>query len=165
MNFMDMLTDPTFWVAIGLLIFAVIVYKPATQAITGGLDARAARIEEELARALRLREEAEALLATYQSQYEEAIQASEAMVKKAQVDAEAYAASMQAELQSSMEKRRAMAEQKIAQAETRAIQEVRQHVADIAISTARELITQRIASGQGDDILRIATSELQRKLH
>ncbi len=159
------LTDPTFWVAIGTLLFAVLVFKAAKAFLLSSLDGRTARIQAELDRATALRAEAEALLATYQRQYEEAVAASEAIVARAQADAEQMAATMQSELQASMEKRRQMAEAKIAQAEANALQAVQQHIIDIAIGAAREVITHRLASGQGEEMVRLATSELQRKLH
>ena len=40
--------DPEFWVLVAAIIFVAAVYKPVGRALTGGLDARAARIRAEL---------------------------------------------------------------------------------------------------------------------
>ena len=58
--------EPEFWVLLAVVIFVVVVWKPARRAIVGGLDARAARIREELEAARRLRDEAQEALAAYQ---------------------------------------------------------------------------------------------------
>src|SRR6266446_1205008 len=69
---MPLLEDPEFWVVLAVLIFVIGVWKPARRAILGGLDARAARIRDELEGAQRLREEAERALAAYQRQQQQA---------------------------------------------------------------------------------------------
>ena len=58
--------DPEFWLTIAVLIFIGVVWKPAKRLLIGGLDARAARIRQELDAARNLREEAERALASYQ---------------------------------------------------------------------------------------------------
>jgi F-type H+-transporting ATPase subunit b len=129
-----LLSDASFWVAVGFVLFMLAVFKPVTRAIGGGLDSRAGRIQAELDRAVALREEAEALLAQYQRQAEEAIAQADAMVAKADADAKNYIAQVEAELKANVEKRRQLAEQKIAQAESRAVADVQQHIADLACS-------------------------------
>lgn len=159
------LTDPAFWVAIGTIIFAVLVFKQAKNFILGALDKRGNEIQKELDRARLLREEAEALLSSYHEQYEAAVKSSAEIVLRAQEDAVQTVAKLEEELKASIDKRRQMAEAKIALAETHAMQDVRQHIVDIAVSAAREVITARMGTGQGDEAIRFATTELQRKLH
>lgn len=159
------LTDPAFWVAIGTIMFTVLVFKQAKKFILGALDQRGNEIQKELDRARLLREEAEALLRSYHAQYEEAVKSSAEIVMRAQEDAVETVAQLEEELKASIDKRRQMAEAKIALAETHAMQDVRQHIIDIAVSAAREVIASRMAGGQGDDAVRLATAELQRKLH
>ena len=67
----DLLHDHHFWVLISMAIFVIAVWKPASRAVTGMLDERAARIRSELEEARRLREEAEQLLAEYRQQQQQ----------------------------------------------------------------------------------------------
>ncbi len=160
-----LLTDPAFWVAVGTLIFVALVFKQAKQFVLGMLDARSLQIQKELDRARQLREEAETMLRDYRAQYEEAVASSAQIVQRAQADAEATAARMEEELKAGMEKRRQLAEAKIAQAEAKAMQDVRQHIVNVAIDAAREIIATRMQSTASDEAVRLATAELQRKLH
>jgi hypothetical protein len=61
------MTD-TLWVAVGFLIFiGVVVYAGGFKALLSGIDARAEKISAELNEAKRLRDEAQALLASYEA--------------------------------------------------------------------------------------------------
>jgi F-type H+-transporting ATPase subunit b len=53
-----------FWVALATIIFAVFAFRPAAKALTAMLDDRADKIRQELEVAQRLREDAQATLAT-----------------------------------------------------------------------------------------------------
>src|ERR1700736_706142 len=89
---MEFLHDPEFWVLVAAVIFVAVVFKPVGRALTGGLDARAARIRAELDEARRLREEAEQLVATYRAKQQEAAGEAEAIVTHAKTEAERIAA-------------------------------------------------------------------------
>jgi len=62
---MGLFHEAEFWFTIAVLIFVVILWKPAKKYLIGGLDARAERIRQELAAASNLREEAERTLASF----------------------------------------------------------------------------------------------------
>ncbi len=57
--------DAAFWVAIAFVAFCAILAKFAYRRIIDALDARAQAISDQLDEAVRLREEAQALLASY----------------------------------------------------------------------------------------------------
>ena len=59
--------DPKFWVAISFVLFVLLAGRTAWNAITKMLDARTARIRSELDEAVRLRAEAEAMMAQAQT--------------------------------------------------------------------------------------------------
>ena len=66
---MEMLRDPEFWVGVGfVLVIALLVWKGVPGMVGKMLDQRAAVIAAELDEARRLRDEAAALLADYQKQ-------------------------------------------------------------------------------------------------
>ena len=148
---MHLLADPEFWVLVAVVIFVIAVWKPAGRALSGMLDSRAERIAAELAEARRLRDEAEALLAEYQKKQREAQGDAQAIVAHAKEEAELVAAQAQHDLQQALERRTRLAEERIAQAEAKAVDEIRAAAVDVAIAAAREVI-----AGELDDNRRAA---------
>jgi F-type H+-transporting ATPase subunit b len=66
---MEFIYEAEFWVAVSFFIFiGVLVYLGIHKKVASALDARALQISKELEEALRLREEAEKLLADYPAQ-------------------------------------------------------------------------------------------------
>src|SRR5205823_9692774 len=122
---MHLLADGEFWVLLAVVIFAVAVWKPARRAVLGGLDARAARIAAELDEAKKLREEAEALLAQYRRQQQEAAVQAEAILAHAREEAVRVAAQGAKDLDAALARRQRLAEERVAQAEAKALAEIR----------------------------------------
>jgi F-type H+-transporting ATPase subunit b len=141
---MHFLHDPEFWVLVAAVIFVAAVWKPVGRTLTGGLDARAARIRGELDEARRLREEAERLVAEYRAKQQQALAEAEAIVAHAKAEAERIAAQSAHDLEQALERRQRMAEERIAQAEAKALAEVRAVAIDVAIGAAREVIAAEI---------------------
>jgi len=137
---MHLFADPEFWVLIAAIIFVALAWKPAGRALGGMLDARANRIAAELEEAHRLRAEAEALLAEYQQKQREAQGDAQAIVAHAKEEAELLAAQAQRDLQQTLERRTRLAEERIEQAEAKAVDEIRATAVDVAIAAAREVI-------------------------
>ena len=141
-----LLADPEFWVLIAVVIFVIAVWKPAGRALSGLLDARANRIAAELDEARRLRDEAEQLLAEYQKKQREAESDAQAIVAHAKDEAEQVAAQAARDLEHALERRTRLAEERIEQAEAKAVSEIRAAAVDVAIAAAREVI-----AGELDD--------------
>ena len=160
----DLLHDHHFWVLISMAIFVVAVWKPASRAIVGGLDQRAARIRSELEEARRLREEAEQLLAEYRQQQQQAATEAQAIVAHAQEEAERIAAQSSRDLEQALERRRRLAEERIAQAETKAVEEIRAVAVDVAISAAREVIAAQTDEQRGGALIDAAIAALPQRL-
>ena len=139
--------DASFWVAVCvILFFALLIWKGAHKAVGSALDERADKIRAELDEARRLREEAQAELASLQRKQKEAESLAEDIVKQARRDAELMAQTARKELGERLERRAAMAEAKIANAETQALAEVRAKAADIAIAAAETLLRDNLKS-------------------
>jgi F-type H+-transporting ATPase subunit b len=161
---MHLLHDPEFWVLVAAVIFVAAVWKPAGRALTGGLDARAARIRGELDEARRLREEAEQLVAEYRTKEQQALAEAEAIVAHAKAEAERIAAQSAHDLELALERRQRMAEERIAQAEAKALDEVRAAAIDVAISAAREVIAAQIDERRGSTLIDEAIVALPQRL-
>ena len=78
-----LLQDPTFWTLVAFVVFIVALFKPVKNALIGGLDSRIAQVRTEVEQAQELREEAQALLASYQRKQREAAQEAEDILNRA----------------------------------------------------------------------------------
>lgn len=161
---MELLHEAEFWVLVAAVIFVILVFKPLGRALTGGLDARAARIRGELDEARRLREEAERLVADYKARQQAASAEAEAIVALAKTEAERIAAQSARDLELAVERRQRMAEDRIAQAEAKALDEVRAVAIDVAIAAAREVITAQLDDRRGSALIDDAIVALPQRL-
>ncbi|HXC28184.1 MAG TPA: F0F1 ATP synthase subunit B [Stellaceae bacterium] len=161
---MEFLHESEFWVLVAAIVFVALAGRKVFGALAGGLDARAARIRGELDEARRLREEAEQLLAEYRAKQQQAVADAEAIVAQAKAEAERIAAQSARDLEHALERRQHMAEDRIAQAEAKALAEVRSTAVDVAIAAAREVITQEIDERRGSALLDEAIVALPQRL-
>lgn len=162
---MPLFGDPEFWVAVAAAIFIAVVWKPARKALVGGLDARAARIRAELDEARKLRDEAEQLLAQYRTKEREAAAEAQAIIAHARDEAERIAAQSSRDLQQALARRQRLAEERIAQAEAKAVDEIRAAAVDVAIAAAREVIAADVDEARAGELLDAAIAALPQRLH
>lgn len=161
-----MLMQGEFWVLLGLIVFiGIIIYMRVPGMLTKSLDERGAGIAKELDEARRLREEAQQVLASYQRKQREAMKEAEDIVAQAKAEAEAMAKETRDNLKAQVERRTQMAEQKIAQAEVQAMNEVRAVAADVAIEAARRLIAEKVDTSRDAEIIEKSIADLTAKLH
>lgn len=160
-----MLHDPKFWVAAAFAAFFVLFGKKAWSALAAMLDGRSARIGAELEAAKRLREEAEGVLAAYRKQQAESLREAEEILQRARAEAEQMAAKAQADMQATLLARAQMAQEKIALAERQAIAELRNHVVDITIASAKSLIMESMSAMPGEALVQAAIADIERKVH
>ena len=156
--------DPEFWLTIAVLIFIGVVWKPAKRLLIGGLDARAARIRQELDAARNLREEAERALASYQLKQREGLAEAEAIIAHAKAEAERIAAQSARDLEETLKRRQRLAEERIAQEEARALAEIKSVTVDIAISAARRVIAAELDEQRGAALIDSGIAELSHQL-
>ena len=161
----SMLEDPRLWVAVAFALFLAMFGKKLWKLLAGGLDSRSARIRSELEEARRLREEAQAVLDAYRTKHAESLREAEALLAQARKDANRLVEQANAELKRLLDARTRMAEDKIAQAEKQAVNDVRAHVVDITISAAKAIIMENIQQMPGDDLIRKAIADIERKVH
>ena len=161
---MHLLADPEFWVLLAVLVFIAIVWKPMRRFIVGTLDQRTARIQGELDEARKLREEAEQLLAEYQKRQREAAAEAQSIVAHAREEAERIATQASNDLQRALERRQRLAEERIAQAESKAMAEIRAAAVDVAIDAARQVIVSESDEQRGAAMLDSAIASLPQRL-
>jgi F-type H+-transporting ATPase subunit b len=161
-----MLETDTFWALAGLILFVgVLLYFKVPGLLTAALDRRADAVRNELDEARRLREEAQAVLAEYQRKARDAEHEAEEITEQARREAAAYAAEAVQRTDEYVARRTKIAEQKIAQAETMALQEVRALSADLAIAAAERILTAKVAGTEAAKLVSDAIGELKTRLH
>src|SRR5882724_1565155 len=142
--------DAAFWATIALFVFiAVMIYLKLPGMIGKALDGRIKAIETELAEAERLRLEAKFLLEEYESKRQAAAKEAEGIVAAAREEAFRLTAEAKTSLEALVARRTKAVEDKIAQAESQAIAEVRSRSADVAVEAARLLLTKQMSSKGG----------------
>jgi F-type H+-transporting ATPase subunit b len=154
------------WVLVAFILFIVLlVYLKVPAMLARMLDERSAKIAKDLEEASKLREEAQALLASYQKKRAEAEKDAVNIVAQAKVDAEEYAAEARRKLTETLERRARQAEQKIAQAEASAIKEVRNVAADIAVAAATRLVAEAAKGPKGAALIAESVEAVKTRLN
>lgn len=161
-----MFSDPKFWVAVSFILFmALIIRFKVPSRIATALDARGQAIAKEIEEARKLRDEAQALLASYQRKQRDAEKEAQAIVTEARAESERLAAETRKSLEALIARRSKMAEDKIAQAEAQAVAEVRALAADVAVGAARRLIAERVGAADSNALIDTAIRELRTKIN
>ena len=161
-----MFQNPEFWVGVGfVLVILLLVWKGAPKMIGKILDQRAAVIFAELNEARRLREEAIALLAEYRQKSASAEAEAQSIVTEARAEAERFAAESRANLTAQIARRAQAAQDKIAQAEAAAMNEIRALAANAAIGAAEKLIAARMDEQRAAALIASSIKDLGGKLN
>ena len=157
--------DAAFWATISLFVFiGVIIYLKVPGMIGKALDGRIKAIEGELAEAERLRQEAKFLLEEYEAKRQAATTEAEGIVAAAREEAFRLTAEAKTSLETLIARRTKAVEDKIAQAESQAVAEVRARSADVAVEAARVLLTKQMSS-KGGALIDAAIKDVGSKLN
>lgn len=159
-----MLQDPTFWTLVAFVIFIIAIFRPVKKAILSGLDGRIEQVRSEVEEAQKLREEAQALLASYQRKQRKAAEEAEAIAKGAREIADRHRAEAKKDMQAMLARQEALAVEKIAQAEAAAVLEVRELAVDLAIAATEKILKDKIAGDLSNTLVDNAIQELPQKL-
>jgi F-type H+-transporting ATPase subunit b len=160
------LSNTDFVVSIGFVVFIGILlrYKVPGK-IIGMLDARAAQIKSELEEARSLRDEAKALLASYEKKQKDVQEQSERIVASAKDEAMAAAAQAKADLKTAIARRLAAAEDQIASAEAGAIRAVREQAISVAVAAAGDILAKQMTAEGAAASIDSAIAQVDAKLH
>ncbi|MDE3036896.1 MAG: F0F1 ATP synthase subunit B [Pseudomonadota bacterium] len=157
--------DPRLWVAVAFALFVTLFYKKLAGFVARTLDERSAKIKADLDEAHRLREEAHTILTQYKRKQMEYAREAEAMLAQARRDADTLRIYAEKELKATLDARLKQAGDRIAREEEKAIAEVRNHVVDIALAAARALIADHIGHLSQEELVRLALTDIERKVH
>ncbi len=154
-----------FWVGLAFVVFAAAMYRPVSRMVGAALDGRAQKIREELDEAVRLREEAQALLAGYERRQNEAIQEAEDILAHAKEEAEHQARQAGEALEELIKRREVQALERISRAEEEAAADVRNAAVELAIAATKKLISSELKEDRQQALIDEAIGELGDKLH
>ena len=160
-----MFSSPEFWVAVAFVILVGLVVWKGSKPILAALDARANRIRAQIEEARTLRAEAERALGEANRKMREATREAEGILAQARAEAERLRTQSAESLEASLKRREQNAIDKIAQAETRAVDEVRGRAVEVAVAATARLLGEQMGGAQGDKLVDEAIAEVGRKLH
>lgn len=144
---------------------ALVLYLGVPKMLGKMLDARADGIRSELEEARSLREEAKALLASYEKKHAEVKAQADRIVEAARVEAAAAAEQAKADIKDSVARRMVAAEEQIASAEASAIKDVRDEAIVVAVAAARDIIANQMTAADGNGLIDDAIDQVGTKLH
>ncbi|MEM7752222.1 MAG: F0F1 ATP synthase subunit B [Pseudomonadota bacterium] len=160
------LKNTDFVVAVSFLIFIGIIFYMKVPSMLGGmLDKRAEGIESELKEARALRDEAQKILASYERKQLEVQEQADRIVAQARESASEAAEQAKLDLAASLDRRLQAAEDQIASAEQRAVKQVRDEAASIAVAAASDVISKELSAAKAGDLIDDAIKTVQAKLH
>jgi F-type H+-transporting ATPase subunit b len=161
-----MLMEPEFWVGVGfVLVIGLLVWRGIPGMVGKMLDQRSAVIAAELNEAKRLHDEAIALLADYKKKSASAESEAQNIITDARAEAERFAAESRASLKTQIERRAQAAQDKIAQAEAAAMNEIRALAANAAAGAAEKLIAARMDEKRAATLIEGSIKDLGGKLN
>lgn len=157
--------SPTTFVGIGILLFIAAVFRPLKRAILNGLDSRADKIQNDLEEAQRLKEEAQAVLASIERKQLKANEEAEEIIEHAKAEAKHIRNEAKAKLEKELNKRTELAMQRISQAETAVIDEIKANAVDITVNAAKTIIADNLGKEAANDLMDQAIEDIERKIH
>src|SRR5882762_9296531 len=132
-----MLGGAEFWVAVAFVIFFVALgYLNVHRKLLGAIDDRRTGIRKEMDEASQLKAEAQALLADALRKRGELQEESQAIMETARAEAGHLVAEAKSAAEEFVRRRKRLAAIRIAQAESRALTEVRSVAAEFAVAAA-----------------------------
>jgi F-type H+-transporting ATPase subunit b len=160
------LTNTDLIVLLAFLLFLAVLFHLKVPGLLGGiLDKRADGIRQELDEARALRDEAKAVLASYERKHKEVQAQADRIVATAREDAAIAAEQAKADLQQSISRRLAAAVDQIASAEAAAIRDVRDQAITIAVAAANQVIAKQMTAARGNALIDQAIDQVEAKLH
>lgn len=160
-----MLHQPEFWVACAMVLFVILVAKPAFKGATKALDERANKISSDLDDAERLRNEAQDLLSQYQRKQRDAAGEAAGIIEHAKQEAERMDREGRERIKAAMERREQLAMDRISMAEQQAIERVRTRAVEVAIAASASVLSQSFGDDKANALIDDTIKHLPERLH
>lgn len=160
-----MFQDPAFWVGFAFFLLVVFTLKPVVRALNVALDSRIGKIQRDLEEALRLKDEAQELLASYQRKQKESALEAQRIIDHAQSETNRIMLEAEKDLEENLNNKIQLAMRKISTYENAVLQEVRANSIDMAIKTVRHLVKNNISHEVSEELVMRAMDEMNKRLN
>ena len=156
---------PDFWVLVGFVLFIGAIIRSVYRVTTVALDDRAETIKNRIDEATKLAEDAQEMLASYERKQRDATREAENIVEHARREAERLADQAAVDLERSLKRREQLAMDRIAQAESTAIDEIRNLAVEVAMEATRRVLTAQVTGKKADDLIDQSIKDLPGRLN
>ena len=150
------------WVAVGFIVFVVLVWRKVGAALGSMLDDRSEKISRELKEAATLRDEALEELKTYRRLHREAAEEAKTIVQSAEATAKRIQETAEKKAIAAVKRREQQADAKIRAAEAKMVAELRERAAILAATTASEIITSKLDNESSLALVDSAAAEIEK---
>ncbi|MXU64136.1 F0F1 ATP synthase subunit B family protein [Oceanomicrobium pacificus] len=153
-------------VLIAFVIFVgVLLYFKVPGKAAEALDKRAEGIRKDLEEARALRDEAQALLASFERKHKDVAKQTDDIVAAARTEAQLAADEARSNLTDTIARRLKAAEEQIEAAEARAVREVRDQAISVATAAAADVIAKNLSKDEADALVDAAIKDAGARLH
>ncbi len=157
--------NATVWVGISFVIFVALVVKFGSKGVIGALDKKIAEIKAEIETAERLKKEAQELLADFQTKQRDAEKAAAQIIEQAKASAKAVQVAAEADLTETMSRREAQLTERLRRIEEKAIADIQNHAADLAVKATREIVQKTLDEKASTKLLDQAINSVAKYLN
>ncbi len=157
--------NTTLWVGFSFVLFVLLAVKFGSKPILGALDKKIAQIKADIETAERLRQEAAALLAEFQQKQEDAQKTAAKIIEQAKASALAVQQAAEAELSETMARREAQLAERLKRIEEKAIADLQNHAADLAVKATHEIVQKTLDDKAGNRLIDQAVQSVSKYLN
>ena len=150
------------WVAVGFIVFVVLVWRKVGAALVSILDKRSEKISSELKEAAALRDDALEELQTYRRLHREAVEEAKTILRSAEATAQRIRETAENKAIAAVKRREQQADAKIQAAEASMVAELRERAAVLAVATATEIITSNLDKKTNLALVDSAAAEIEK---
>lgn len=161
----EIFNNTTTWVGLSFVIFVVLAVKMAGGKVIAVLDKKIAEIRAEIETAERLKVEAQALLADFQQKQHEAEKTAADIIEQAKKSALSIQKMAEAELAENMGRRETQLAERLKQIEQKAIADIQNHAADLAMQATREIVVKTLDEKAGGKLVDQAIASVAKYLN
>lgn len=160
------LSNTNFVVMLAFILFiGILLYARVPARVAAVLDARAAQIKTDLDEARSLREEAQAVLASYERRQKDVQAQADRIVATAKEEAMIAAAEAKEDLKASINRRLTAAEDRILSAETAALRAVRDRAVAVAVAAAGDVLARQMSPEAAAGLIDVSIRQVDARLH
>jgi F-type H+-transporting ATPase subunit b len=160
------LNNTNFVVTVAFVLFVgILLYLKVPGLVGGILDKRSDDIKTEIDEARALRDEAHAIMASYERKQKEVHELAEKIVTTAKDEAKLAAKQAKADLKDAIKRRLQAAEDQISSAEASAIKEVRDTAISVATAVAGDVIAANMSAKDAGSLIDASIKDVGAKLN